>query len=391
MRLPTFRTRHVAASVVLMMGAASGCEYAAGVAPEVTARPVVHAVLNPALARQTVIVEKTQRSSGTPGSIPVRDPITDARVVVYGPREDSVVATPSTNGAYVIQSVTVLDGSAGTAAPNVLRIRPGERYRLRVESSLGVTTGETTLPVGGAPDVEQQTFNIDRDTLKLAVPVGNAAGYLIRVETPFDAIERYTTSLGDALILPLALEHGDLEQLDWAFSFARGVMMPGLPNRIMVAAVDSNFFRYNAAGFDPFGDDTRGNSLKGGVGVFGGVATVMTKTLDLTSNPDLPFEGTWVADTPPTVLPSALTIYSSPHFPEPFPGTSGSAGGSATGLLGKQLWLTAFVALNRTDLSIRFIDPAAADRPIDAFSSMSGGALVLNYNRGAERITYHKR
>ena len=205
------------------------------------------------------------------------------------------------------------------------------------------------------------------------------------------ALERFTTSLGDALILPLALASGDLEDLDWAFSFARRVIIPGLPTRITVAAVDSNFFRYNAAGFDPFGDDTRGNSLTGGVGVFGAVLTVMATRLDLTANPDLPFEGTWVADGRPTILPATLTIYSSPYFPDVFPGTGGSAGGTATSTAGRPLHFTAYLSTSRSDLSIRFIDLAAADKPIDAFGAMSGSSFVLTYNRGAERVTYHRR
>ncbi len=81
-------------------------------------------------------------------------------------------------------------------------------------------------------------------------------------------------------------------------------MFPGVPQSFAVIAVDSNYFHYYVAGFDPFGDDTRGNTLTGGVGLFGAVATIMSKTLDLTANVDTPIEGSWTGDRNSSTLPA---------------------------------------------------------------------------------------
>jgi hypothetical protein len=70
-----------------------------------------------------------------------------------------------------------------------------------------------------------------------------------------------------------------------------------------------------------------------------------------------------------------------------------AASGSAirATLRGGPLTLSAYLSTDRTSLSIRFTDPAVPDKPIDAFGAMSAGSFVLTYNRGAERITYHRR
>ena len=121
------------ACVAIVLPAALGCELAEVAAPDVEPRVVVHAVLNPASSQQTVIVEQTLRSvvGGTGGTSPYQ-PITNARVVIYGPREDSVIVPAATGagvvpGTYRAPSVTITNGSAGTQPPNVLRLRPGRR------------------------------------------------------------------------------------------------------------------------------------------------------------------------------------------------------------------------------------------------------------------------
>lgn len=369
-----------------------GCEIAATVAPDIKPRPVVHSVLNPAVTQQLVLVERTLQSNGPAGSVPTREPIANARVVIYGPREDSVVAVQTlgaSDGVYRLQSVTVTDGSAGPGGPNVLRIRPGERYRLKVETPIGTATGETTVPVGGAPDVARRAFNVDRDTLHLTVPLNKAAGYLLRHETRLGVLERFMTSIGDGLVLPLALSQGDPEDEQWGFGFAQGYIFPGLSQRFVVIGVDSNYFRYNVAGFDPFGDDTPGNSLTGGVGLFGAVATVMFKTLDLTANIDTPTEGTWTADRSSATLPLAMTLYSSPYFPGGQRGADQVLAGSALAANGRGL--DAFCWRTGNAMSCQFTDPAAPDQAMNPAGLLNGGVLELTDPRTRERLTYRKR
>ena len=389
----TLRARRLGAPALVAGLLTTGCELADTVAPTLETRVVVHAVLNPLATVQVVLVEKTLRSLPlNPGQQPfTRDGITGARVIVDGPRGDSsvAIADPAVGGVYRLPSVTIRDGSAGTAAPNVLRIRPGERYRLRVETPLGVVTGTTTVPVSGPPDAARRSFNVDRDTLRLDLSaVRHAAGFLLRHETRGIFVERYQTTLDRALVLPLAITSGDPDEQEWSFSFARGQMLPGLAQNFVVAAVDSNYFRYYVAGFDPFGDDTRGNSLTGGVGMFGSVVTLMSKTLDLTAEIDSPVEGSWTADRSSFTMPATMTLYSSPYFPRSS-SQFVSVSGRARSTTGRQLEAYGTMT-GGVGLSFEFVDPTGTVTPTGAAGTLSGTSIVLTDSRTGERVTYRK-
>jgi hypothetical protein len=371
----------------------AGCDIAPTTAPAVEQRPVVHAVLNPASTVQIIIVERTLSAITSGAGTRPYEPIANARVVIYGPRDDSAVAAVAPGGdpgRYRVQSITVTDGSFGNAGPNTLRLRPGERYRLRVDTPLGVASGATTIPVSTTVDVARRTFNVDRDTLTLnTAAVRNAAGYLLRHETRFSVREQYTNAVGRTLLLPLAQAQGDPEKQEWAFSFARDLVYPGFSENFIVVALDSNYFKYYAAGSDPFGDDTRGNSLTGGVGMFGAVATIMSKTLDLTANIDSPIEGTWTANTFSSTMPSTLTLYASPFFPgtsaageTPISGTSRSASGRTLDAIG---------VVSGSNVGLRFVDATDSSGSLETNGSITGTALVLTNLQTGERTTYSKR
>jgi hypothetical protein len=371
---------------------AGGCEIKGTTAPEIDARLVVHAVLNPTSSVQTIIVERTLRSIvRTSSETRPYEPISNARVVIYGPRQDSVVAPRATgtgvsDGVYRVSSITVTDGSPGNAQPNVLRLRPGERYRLRVETTLGVALGETTIPAAGSVDGSRRTFNLDRDTLRVSTAsVRNAAGFYLRHETTSAFHERYATSLVDALIRPLT----GFDDTDWSFSFAHDSVYPGVAQRFTVIAVDSNYFRYYVAGFDPFGDDTRGNTLTGdGVGLVGSVAPLMSKVHDLTANADTPIEGSWATDRTSPTLPTTMTLYSSPFFPKEQFGRRVSLSG--TGQISGAT-VEAYGATEGTGATLQFIPVAQSGQTTAATGSMSGGDLVLTDTRTGERVTYRRR
>jgi len=378
------------ARALLPLGFASGCELAGTTAPDVEPRVVVHAVLNPTSSQQSVIVERTLKSIGpNPGTEGLYEPIGDARVVIYGERDDSVVVAGQSSGlpgTYRLQSVTITDGSAGTAPPNVLRLRPGERYRLRVETTLGVVSGQTTIPVVGPVDGARRTFNLDHDTLRVdPTRVRNAAGFLLRHESRMNVSERFVTSLGATLLRPLASVDDDE---GWSFAFAHELVLPGVPQNFIVVAVDSNYFRYNEAGFDPFGDETRGNTLTGGVGLFGSVAPVLAKTLDLTADIDTPIEGAWTGDRASLTLPITMTLYASPAYPadQPFDlrittsGTARMAGG-------RRLEVTATGSGNTR--AFTFIDPNAPFS-VQAQGQLTGTTLVVTDGQSGERVTYRK-
>jgi len=380
-------------SAMLVITLAAACELAETTAPDVEPRAVVHAVLNPAATLQFVIVERTLRSASFSGTTPERQPISNAQVIIYGPRQDSALGmqvSGVSDGVYRVPSITVTDGSAGTAAPNVLRIRPGERYRLRVVTPVGVVTGETIVPVTGAVDAARRTFNVDRDTLRVNVSgVRNTAGYLLRHEGAGNARERFTTSLDATLVFPLARATGDPDDQKWAFSFARGSMFPGVPQNFAVIAVDSNYFNYYVAGFDPFGDDTRGNSLTGGVGLFGAVAPLMSKTIDLVADIDTQVEGSWIADRNSATMPLTMSLYSSPFFPGA--GLNDEVFVSGTGRTFAGRPLQAFARMSGNGISVTFFDPTLTELAASTTGSVSSDALVLTDGRTGERVIYRKR
>ena len=369
------------------IAALAACELTDTTAPNLEPRAVVHAVLNPASPQQVILVERTLRSLATAEA--VRDPIADARVVVYGPREDSVVAVSEGGaaGVYTLLSMTITDGSEVPAPPFILRLRPGERYRLRVETSLGVVTGETTLPLSGPIDDTRRTFNVDRDTLRFAGAV-RAGGYVLRHETSTGGRERYVTRLDDALLFPLAQAGPNADDKAWAFGWAREAIRPGHAQNFIVIAVDSNYFRYYVAGFDPFGDDTRGNTLRGGVGLFGSVATVMAKTLDLVADLDTPIEGLWGGDRSSPTLPLTLGLYSSPFFPGA--STTGTVFISGRGITGANRLVEATGSMNGPNIALDLID-AGSNAFVSATGLITAGTLVLTDGRSGERVTYRKR
>jgi hypothetical protein len=269
-------------------------------------------------------------------------------------------------------------------------VRPGERYTLRVETPLGVVTGETTVPVAGPVDGARRTFNVDRDTLRVDLSaVRNAAGYLLRHERSGSAREQFTTSLDEVLILPLARAAGNPDDEKWAFSFARRSLYPGVPQTFAVVAVDSNYFNYYVAGFDPFGDDTRGNTLSGGVGLFGAVATVMSKTLDVIADVDTPIEGVWTGDRNSAALPLTMTLYSSPFFPDSPFGTTVSVSGTGRTFAGRAMQV--FGSIDGNGVSFIFVDVSGSGESANTIGQMSADALVLTDSRTGERVTYRKR
>jgi len=164
---------------------------------------------------------------------------------------------------------------------------------------------------------------------------------------------------------------------------------PGLAQRFTVIAVDSNYFRYYVAGFDPFGDDTRGNTLTGdGVGLFGSVAPLMSKVLDLTANADTPIEGSWGTDRTSPTLPTTLTLYSSPFFPKEQFGRRVSLSG--TGQINGAT-VEAYGASEGVGATLQFFPVAQSGQTSAATGSMSGADLVLPDARTGERVTYRRR
>lgn len=336
------RVRRVRSVALVAACLLSGCGGKAGTEPALTPRAVVHAVLDPARDEQVILVERTRE-----GSAPTRvtldasdpivsaggSPISGARVLLIGPGSDTLQAVEDTagraggTGAGIYRLRSVVRANATTDAPaGRLRLVPGARYRLVVETPLGTVRGATTMPGFTVPLTRiVRRFNLDRDTLAIAIPreqVG-AAAYVVGHAHPGFANSSRTTTMFHARVLHPALPADSA----WTFAPERAAIWPGTTQRFMVVAVDANFRRYGVVGADPFGDDVAGNSLEGGVGLFGAVAPLVDASLALVADREHAIEGDWVPLGGASALPLALRLFESPRFPR----QPGSAGLTLTG------------------------------------------------------------
>lgn len=330
------RTRPSCVLVTALAAVALGCGGEAPTAPVAEPRVVVHAVLDPQNAEQVILVERTRDGTRaplppTPGGAldPIVSaggmPLSGARVVIFGPGSDSIVAVEDASrrldgvgaGVYRVPSATVASASASASA-STLRLVPGTRYRLRVDTPLGSVRGATRMPrFNLAVDRTLRPFNLDTDSLwRPRVPGDGArpAGYLLRVQVSGGApLERLVSDDNPLLLAPAPIN----DDRSWSFGYARPYIRPGVAQRFIVVAVDSNFYEYTMGAYDPFGHDARGNRLDGGVGLFGAVATIVDANLDLTATRDHAIEGDWAPMGSGTALPVALRLYESPRFPGP--------------------------------------------------------------------------
>ncbi|MEO7457867.1 MAG: hypothetical protein ABIY52_16545 [Gemmatimonadaceae bacterium] len=272
---------------------------------------VVHAVLDPSAVVQEVLVERTLTGGVTirdgvrydpldPINSGGGDPVVGADVSITGPDgtwKGSEVKYPGKPVAYGAGRYEVIAG-AGTRP-----IRAGAEYTLSVRTTTGnVVTGHTLTPLAPAftnlsPLV---TFDRDRDTLDMK---WNAAKYArtygLRVESPFGAFLLFS----DSTHLRFA---GDLRNL--FASDLQKVFIPGFRQVVTVFAVDTNFFDYYRSRNDPFTGSGIINKLDGGIGLFGAIAIVSSRTLDVTQQPKEPaIEGDYEAS-PANIGPKQVDI-----------------------------------------------------------------------------------
>ena len=235
----------------------------------------MHAVLNPSVLTQVVLVERTLT-----GAQPVGDSIFNPADPI---RSDGGIPVSGASVAVLDSTGAVLTGTEDTAdgrGTGVYRInlpaplRPGARYSLRIRTTQGETvTGETRvpLPITTSTGALTRTFNRDHDTLTIEWnPTPLSRAYAVRVESPFGPYFLFSDStrlrlVGDARN-PFA---GNLEHL----------FIPGFRQDVLVAAVDSNFYDYYRTNNDPFTGAGIINRLTGGIGLFGSLASLSTGTL----------------------------------------------------------------------------------------------------------------
>ncbi len=296
--------RHLARwALALFAIASSACTFdqqTIGVAP---AQVVVHAVLDPNAPIQEILVERTLT-----GAVSVREgvrydpldpinsgegvPVVGAQVTIEGPDgaiggfERRVPPSPYGGGRYEVK----LGNGAGSTP-----VRPGARYTLTVRTLDGaIVRGTTTVPNArpATPNEVPSSFDRDRDTLRLAwAPVPGARTYGLRVETPFGPFLLFS----DSTTLTLG---GELRNF-FAEDLQR-LWIPGFRQTVTVFAVDANFFDYYRSRNDPFTGSGIINRLEGGIGFFGALALIESRTLDVTQQPkDATIEGEYEVSNPP--------------------------------------------------------------------------------------------
>jgi hypothetical protein len=285
---------------------ASSCKFNEITIPQTAPALVVHAVLNPTVLTQVVLVERTLT-----GALPVHDSIfnpsdpirSDGGIPVSG-ASVAIVDSAGRQLSAIEDSTDNENRGTGVYRINLTSpLEPGGRYSLRIETTEGeVVTGETRvpLPVTTSTGALTRIFNRDHDTLTIqwnAAP--HTRAYAVRIESPFGPYFLFSDStrlriVGDARN-PFA---GNLEHL----------FIPGFRQDVLVAAVDSNFYDYYRTNNDPFTGSGIISRLTGGLGLFGSLFPLTTGTLSVIADQTEPIEGRFRAF-PATTDPQRVSTF----------------------------------------------------------------------------------
>ena len=251
--------------LVLAAVATTACVETTAVSPDANTI-IVHAVLDPGVQHQLIIVQTTTGAVQAQRELPravVTIATPDGRTLTAVERHD----TAAVNRVVVFPKVnTIYDVDVGEAG-----LIPGGTYQLRVVAPDGRTvTGHTTIPnaVPSTTIAPTQTIDRDRDTVSLQWSrVAGARGYQVFVSS---IAGTYSVFADTSVVLPgttKVLENGE-------DAFERR-----LTHQLAVIAVDENYFDY----YHRTSDFTTATGLvmhlEGGIGVFGSVVTVATRTI----------------------------------------------------------------------------------------------------------------
>jgi hypothetical protein len=274
-----------------------GCEAAPVEVTSPVASVVVHAVLNPDVDEQVVLVE-----SSLTGRIDINDrlkfnPLDPIRTAGGSPISGADVRLFADGDSVGVRAAETLVGTRGTGRYVVgraqLAVQPGRRYRLRVRTAdTREVTGETVVPgappgwtIGSGAVAAPVTLNRSRDTLALRwAAVTGARRYALRVEGPYGPWALFSDSTQFTL-------DGAIRNF-----FAPGLpslWLPGFVQTASVVAVDVNFYDYNRSGNDPFGGTGLISSVRGGLGLFGSIVNLLRREVSVTENVRYPLDARW--------------------------------------------------------------------------------------------------
>lgn len=250
---------------LVLAATATACIETTAVSPEANTL-VVHAVLDPAVQHQIIVVQTTT------GAVATQRQLTGAVVTIATPDGRTLTAVERRDTAAVIgfgpfpKVTTIYDLDAGAGG-----LIPGGTYQLRVVVPDGRTvTGRTTIPnaVPSTSAGPTQTFDRTRDTLSLQWPrVAGARSYQVFIRSTASV---YSLFADTSVVMP-----GNLQSLD----NGEDVFERRLTHQLAVLAVDENYFDYYHRTSDFLSGTGLVMHLDGGIGVFGSVVTIASRTI----------------------------------------------------------------------------------------------------------------
>ncbi|HEY9227968.1 MAG TPA: DUF4249 family protein [Gemmatimonadaceae bacterium] len=252
--------------LVLAAAAATACVETTSVTPDLNTL-VVHAVLDAGVQHQIIVVQTTT------GAIALQRQVTGAVVTIATPDGRTLTAVERRDTTAVRASfrspavTTIYDLDVGGAG-----LIPGGTYQLRVVAPDGRTvTGRTTIPHAVPSTVAAPTRTIDRDRDTVSLQWSRVAGarsYQVFVRSIAGSYGLFVADT--SVVLP-----GTLQVLE----NGEDVFERRLTHQLAVVAVDENYFDYYRHSTDDVTATGLVMHLDGGIGVFGSVVTVATRTI----------------------------------------------------------------------------------------------------------------
>ena len=256
---------------LVLAAATTACVQTTSVSPDANTL-VVHAVLDPGAQHQFIVVQTTT------GALVTQRQLTHAVVTIATPDGRTLTAVERQDSAAVSvprcekcsfpfpKVTTIYDVDVGAAG-----LVPGGTYQLRVVAPDGRTvTGRTTIPnaVLSTAPLPTQTIDRDRDTVSVQWSrVAGARSYQVFIRSTAGS---YSLFADTSVVLP-----GTLQVLD----NGEDVFERRLSHQLAVIAVDQNYFDYYHRTSDFFTATGLVMHLDGGIGVFGSVVTIATRTI----------------------------------------------------------------------------------------------------------------
>jgi hypothetical protein len=244
----------------------SACIETTSVSPDANTL-IVHAVLDPGVQHQIIVVQTTT------GAVAQQRQVTGAAVTIATPDGRTLTAVERRDTASVVgllsmpKVTTIYDVDVGGAG-----LIPGGTYQLRVVVPDGRTvTGRTTIPIAVPSTTTPPTRTIDRDRDTVSLQWSRVAGARSYQVFILSTANAYSLFVADtSVVLP-----GTMQVLD----NGEDVFERRLSHQLTVSAVDENYFDYYHRTSDFLTATGLVMHLDGGIGVFGSVVTVATRTI----------------------------------------------------------------------------------------------------------------